>query len=73
MVSLKIKQLPTAVRSTSSKRRLFGPFWEKGAVEGRRQFPRNTCCGPALHHLPCTSLVFIAGVCLSPGNQFVNL
>lgn len=60
MVSLKIKQLPTAVRSTSSKRKLLGPSWEE-ETEGDG-FPEAPAVG-LLSSSSCAPLWYSEPVC----------
>lgn len=57
MVSLKIKQLPTAVRSTSSTRKLLGPSWEEEARTEGASFPGALAVG-----LSSSSSVFLFGI-----------
>lgn len=65
MVSLKIKQLPTAVRSTSSKRKLLGPSWEEEAETEGDSFPEapavsllsSSSCAPLWYSEPVCATV----------------
>lgn len=62
MVSLKIKQLPTAVRSTSSKRKLLGPSWEEEARTEGDSFPEAPAVG-LLSSSSCAPLWYSEPVC----------
>lgn len=62
MVSLKIKQLLTAVRSTLSKRKLLGPSWEEEARTEGDSFPGALAVGLSSSN-SCAPLWYSEPVC----------